>query len=322
MSHVHSLDSLHLPDTWLTIGSFDGVHRGHQTLLQEMCMNARAAGALPVVITFYPHPGLVLRGESKPFYLTDPDDRAARLEANGVEIVVTLPFDRSLANLTAHDFMEKVIRSMRLRQLWVGYDFSLGRGREGTVPVLEALGKKMGFSVHILQPVTLEGEVISSSRIRGLLSDGNVADAARLLGYAYSVEGVVAHGDGRGHTIGFPTANIDVLPERLLPAFGVYAGWLVVDGERFPAVTNVGRRPTFKTDDRAWVETYAINFHRDLYGQRVRFEFTAYLRGEQRFPNVDSLLTQIQMDIEQAKGILSDDRPKTSLPAGSQAAQS
>ncbi|MEN6408684.1 MAG: bifunctional riboflavin kinase/FAD synthetase [Anaerolineaceae bacterium] len=322
MPHYHTLDALHLPDTWLTIGFFDGVHRGHQTLLHGMSAEARAAGATTAVITFYPHPGLVLRGESKPIYLTTPDERAARLQASGVDAVITLPFTRDLANMTAREFMEMVCKAMRLRQLWVGYDFSLGRGREGTVPVLATLGETLGYTVRRIEPVLLDGEVISSSRIRGLLGDGNVSEAERLLGYPYSVEGAVIHGDGRGHHLGFPTANIDVWSEQLLPRKGVYAGWLIADDKRYPAVTNVGIRPTFATGDRAWVEAYAIDFHRDLYGKQVRFEFIEFLRGEQRFSNVETLLAQIQKDVERAKGILTDERPATDLSAGSKAAQS
>ncbi len=230
MEHLHSFEETTLKSAWATIGTFDGVHRGHQAILVPMLQAAHAAGSPAVVVTFYPHPVAVLRGISEPICLTSPDERAHLLGRLGVDVVLTLSFDRALAAWSAQEFMQRMSERLGLRQLWVGNDFALGRNRQGDIPTLRAIGQELGYTVHVTDEVVIEGERVSSSQIRSLLRGGDVRQAARLLGRPYVLEGTVAHGDGRGRDLGFPTANVDFWPEKIAPAYGVYATWTWVDG--------------------------------------------------------------------------------------------
>jgi riboflavin kinase/FMN adenylyltransferase len=305
MVHHTSLQDLHLQDTWLTIGSFDGVHKGHQAILRKLVAGAHAANAPAVALTFYPHPSIVLRGRTGPFYLTSPEERAKLLGELGVDRVITLTFDQALANLTAHEFVQILYDHLGLRHLYVGHDFALGRGRQGDLPFLKSLGKEMGFSVNVMQPIRLGGQVVSSSRIRFALAEGDVRLARALLGRRYQVEGEVVPGDGRGRTIGIHTANLEVQPDRCLPKTGVYACLASVDGQVWRAVANIGVRPTFENQAALpRLEAHLLDFSGDLYGKDLQIAFTARLRDEQRFPNVEALVAQIQADIHKAKKIL------------------
>jgi riboflavin kinase/FMN adenylyltransferase len=305
MLHHTSLQGLHLQDAWLTIGSFDGVHKGHQAILHKLVAGAHAAGAPAVVLTFHPHPSIILRGRSGPFYLTSPEERAALLGELGVDRVITLPFDRELAGRTADEFVQALYEHLGLRHLYVGHDFALGRGRQGDLLYLQKLGKAMGFTVNVMRPIRQDGQVISSSRIRAALVDGDVRLAGSLLGRCYQVCGEVVPGDGRGRTIGIPTANLDIGSERLLPKNGVYACWAGVDGRFWQAVSNIGVRPTFESQETLpRLEAHLLDYHSDLYGKELTISFVAKLRDEQRFPNVLALVTQIQNDIRKAKKIL------------------
>jgi riboflavin kinase/FMN adenylyltransferase len=256
-------------------------------------------------LTFFPHPAVVL-GEKNDFKcLTTPEERAALLEALGVDVVITHPFDRALAAQTAEEFMRRVARTLGLRRLLVGYDFALGHGREGDVARLTELGKTLGYEVHTIAPLTNGKETISSTRIRQQIVAGEVTAAAAGLGRYYSLSGPVIHGDGRGKKINIPTANLEIPAEKVIPANGVYACWAWVSGERYLSVTNIGIRPTFTPDEYApHVETHLLDFDRDLYGQEVELEFVEWLREERKFPSVEALVGQIHSDIERAKKIL------------------
>jgi riboflavin kinase / FMN adenylyltransferase len=302
-----AFEDLYLDSAWVTIGSFDGVHRGHQQIIRKLVSEAHSSGAPAVVVTFFPHPAVVLRGLQGPFFLTTPDERAALLEKLGIDYVVTLPFDKQMAMQTAEEFMTAIKTHLGLKKLVVGYNFALGRGRQGDISTLTALGEKMGYSVEVMSPVEIDGEVISSSRIRALLNQGDVSSAADLLGRPYKVAGEVTHGDGRGHGLGIPTANLSVWPERLVPAVGVYATWASYRGKRYASVTNIGIRPTFENDPvLPRIETHLLDFDRDLYGQPLELEFVQHLRREQRFPSIQILLDQIHQDILQAREVLID----------------
>jgi riboflavin kinase/FMN adenylyltransferase len=292
-------------ETVLTIGAFDGVHRGHQALISPVVTRARAAGRLSGVITFHPHPAVVLAPDRAPRYLTTPGEKVALLEKLGVDLVVLLTFDRRMAGTPARDFVEKVAWRLRMQELWVGADFALGRDRQGDVDYLRRLGRELGYEVHIVEPLMLDGQVVSSSRIRRLLLEGEVEDAARLLGRYPSLSGEVVEGARRGHTLGFPTANLEIRPERAVPANGVYAVYALLGRERYPAVANVGVRPTFDNGKRT-VETYILDFQGDLYGCDLVVEFVARLRRERRFENVEDLVEQIGKDSEMARSILQD----------------
>jgi riboflavin kinase/FMN adenylyltransferase len=290
-------------DTVLTIGAFDGVHRGHQALVEAVIERAQATGRMAAVITFHPHPAVVLAPERAPRSLTTPGDKVALLEGLGVDLVVLLPFDRKVAETSARDFMEMIARHLRLRELWVGNDFALGRNREGNVPRLRELGQELGYEVRVVEPVVDSSETISSSRIRALLHQGRVAEAAQLLGRYHSLSGEVVVGARRGRILGFPTANLEVRPERAVPADGVYAVFASLGKERHPAVANVGVRPSFDNGQRT-VEIHILDFDRDIYGCDLVVEFVARLREERRFEDIDDLVSQIDRDSQSAREIL------------------
>jgi riboflavin kinase / FMN adenylyltransferase len=308
MQHLRSLEHVHLDSAWISIGSFDGVHRGHQALIKKLVAEAHRSGHLAVVVTFFPHPAVVLRDISEPYYLTTPEEQAVLLAALGVDYLVTLTFDRALAAVSANDFVQMLSTHLGLRQLWVGSDFALGRNREGNVPRLRQIGESLGFDVHIMEPVMEEGETISSSLVRAALKAGRVKEAARLLGRNYSVTGIVIHGDGRGHQLGIPTANLSVWSQRLLPAFGIYATWVWAGGQRLASVSNVGIRPMFeKNDVTPRIEAHLLDFDQDLYGQELTLEFVDYHRGEQKFSSIEAMLEQIKHDILWAREVFNND---------------
>lgn len=306
MHHYWSLQAVHLQSSWLTIGSFDGVHRGHQQIIHKMTVGAHAAGVPSVVLTFFPHPAAVLRKRHDLYYLTTPEERAEILEGMGVDVVITYPFNQEIASLGAQQFLLELKAHLSPRQLWVGYDFALGHDREGDVPTLRKLGKELGFRLHVVKPVQEGSQYISSSLIRQKLAEGEVNAVTHLLGRPYRIDGIVIHGDDRGHALGIPTANLEVWPERALPKAGVYACRATVGGESWQALTNVGVRPTFEAQlVSPRVEAHLLDFDRDLYGQSMCLDFIARLRDEQRFPNVQALVTQIHQDIERGREILS-----------------
>jgi riboflavin kinase / FMN adenylyltransferase len=305
MQHLRSLDHVQLESSWITIGSFDGVHRGHQALVKNLVDEAHRSGSPAAIITFFPHPAAVLRNISDPYYLSSPDERAELLADLGVDYLITLPFTPELAAVSAKDFMHMLSANLGLRRLWVGSDFALGRNREGDVPRLRQIGETLGFEVQVVNPITENDETISSSLIRTMLRAGRVSEAARLLGRNYAVPGEVIHGDGRGRSLGIPTANLAYWPQRLLPAFGIYANWLCIGSQCFPAVSNVGIRPMYeKPGSEPQVEAHVLDFDQDLYGQEVTLEFVEFIRDEQKFPSVDAMLEQIKLDILWAREVL------------------
>ncbi len=305
MQHHHSLDDLHLKNAWATIGSFDGVHRGHQVIINQLVQEAHAAGSLAVVVTFYPHPAVVLRNLQGPFYLTTLDERAAIMADLGIDYMITLPFSQEVATLTAEDFMIDLSDHLGLTRLLVGNNFALGRGRSGDVHTLRFLGEGLGYEVEVVPPALVNGQMISSTRIRELVGQGQVSDAAALLGRWYRVSGKVVHGDGRGRLIGIPTANVAFWPEQIIPQRGVYACLATIHNKAFPAVTNIGLRPTFEVNNAiSRVETHLLNFNEDLYDMDLQLDFIKYLRPEERFPSADALIAQIHIDIQNAREVL------------------
>ena len=305
MTHYRSLDEIKLKKAWLTVGVFDGVHLGHQELIHRLVSAAHSAKAPAVVLTFDPHPAVVLGGLSEFKCLTTVDERAALLDSLGVDEIVTMTFDRTLADETAEDFMRRVSKALGLRTLLIGYDTALGRGREGNAARLAEIGRQLRYRLEVVPPVHADGEVISSTRIRARLAVGDVAAAAGFLGRPYVLRGPVIHGDGRGRKINIPTANIQLPSEKVIPANGVYACWAWVGGEKHAAVTNIGTRPTFTPDEfQPHVEAHLLDFQREIYTQEVRLEFVARLRPEQKFPSVPALLEQIQADITSSRAIL------------------
>lgn len=305
MQHEWSLEGIHIPESWVTIGTFDGVHLGHQEIIHQLAAGARQAGLPAVAVTFYPHPAVVLGKRSEPYYLTTPDERAGLLNAHGADIVITIPFTPEVAKTSARDFIALLVAHLNMSHLLIGPDFALGRDREGNAARLTELGKEFGYTVEIIPPVELDGQPVSSSRVRAALARGDIQEAARLLGRPYHVSGQVVPGDGRGQSIGIPTANLSLWPDRAIPKSGVYVTHAHVNGRAYGSVTNVGVRPTFNTDSPSpRVETHIFDFNETIYGQDIQVEFLERLRDEIRFPDVRSLVSQIQTDITRAKEIL------------------
>jgi len=305
MRHFLSLEGLQLKDTWLTIGTFDGVHRGHQEIVRKLAAGAHSTESQAAVFTFFPHPALVLGKRRDPFYLTTPDERAVLLGKLGADIVITFPFNLQTASTSAYDFMALLKQHLGLHHLIVGYDFALGKDRQGDVPTLQKIGVELGYTVEAMPPFKIEGEAVSSSRIRSALAAGDMELAALLLGRPFQVSGKVVTGDGRGQTIGIPTANLSLWAERAIPRAGVYVCQAVVNGKVWGAVTNVGFRPTFESQPvPPRVETHLLDFITEIYGQEISLNFLSRLRDEQRFPNVEALAAQIQRDIAQARQFL------------------
>jgi len=306
MRHVTSLEELNLTQpSALTIGAFDGVHRGHQALIGQMVQEAHHTGRAAVVLTFFPHPSVVLRGRRPSFYLSSPEEKADYLAALGVDAMVTHPFNLAVSEIRASEFVDRLVTLARLNELWCGADFALGHNREGTVEFLQVEGERRGFSVRLMPPVLIDGEVISSTRIRQTLRDGAVEQAARYLGRPFRLAGQVVEGAKRGRLLGIPTANLAVSEERATPAVGVYACRAQAPGWQGQAVVNIGFRPTFEGGEaRPTLEAHLWDFSGDLYGQTVSLDFIARLRPEIKFAGVDALLAQIQRDILSARSIL------------------
>jgi riboflavin kinase/FMN adenylyltransferase len=287
----------------LTIGNFDGVHRGHRRLLDALLHNARDCGGESVVLTFEPHPRCVLDPDNCPQQITTLDEKRDLLAAAGVDRLVVLEFTRTLSRWSAEHFCEQLLASFELSRLVVGHDFALGHKRQGDIAFLRDFGAGHGFEVITVGALEERGEVISSSRVRSALLSGELERANRYLGYPFLLDAWVEHGEKVGRRLGFPTANLAITPGKCLPARGVYAMWLRVQDEWHMAATNVGYRPTFG-GDRLTVEAYLLDFSADLYRQRVRAAFVARLREERRYPDAESLAAQIARDVEQTRRIL------------------
>lgn len=304
MKHYYSLEQLSLQDSWLTVGVFDGVHRGHQQIIKKLTAGAHEQGAPAVVLTFQPHPAKLF-GRSEIRLLTLPDERAELLGSFGVDLVITHPFNQDVANTTAVDFMQYLKRHLGISHLVLGYDSTLGKNREGNALRLTEIGQELGYTVEVVPALSDESGVISSTEIRKLIETGNVAEAARLLGHLYSLHGPVVYGDARGRTINVPTANIGYSHDKMIPANGIYACRAYLDGAQYQAAINIGINPTFTPDKQIPnVEAHLLDFRGEIYGEDVKLEFVARLRDELRFDSVDKLLEQIWKDIEDTKRIV------------------
>jgi len=295
------------PDPAVTIGNFDGVHRGHQALVEMAVRDAGASAGTAVVLTFEPHPSAVLSPDRAPSTLMTVEQKAEALASLGADYLVVLPFTQALSYQTPEEFARLVLRdALGARGVVVGSNFRFGRGRRGDVATLRRLGGALGYRVHGLDPVFHDGAPISSTRIREALARGAVEAAGELLGRPFFVEGTVVRGDGRGRSLGFPTANLE-LENETLPGSGVYACWCRVDprsdGPSVKAVANIGRRPTFGGGHTS-VEAHLLDFAEDFYGARLRLGFQARLREERRFAGPEELREQIGRDVVEARGFL------------------
>jgi riboflavin kinase/FMN adenylyltransferase len=301
LAQVHSASR-----SCVTVGAFDGVHRGHQRLITRMVEAAHSMDNVAAAITFDPHPATVLTDEPLPL-LTTVEERIELLAALGLDVLVVSPFTVATVRTPATDFAERLIHHLRLAELWIGPDFALGHRREGDIPFLRRLGAARGFSVHIVESLIWSGKAIRSSRVRDALKTGDIPDATGCLGRPYRLSGVVVQGHGVGRSIGIPTANLSISPDRLIPTGGVYACLARVERPEtsYPAVANIGVRPTFGKHPLA-IEAHLLDFSDgDLYGQVLALDFIARLRDERAFPTSDALVTQIHRDIAQARSVLS-----------------
>lgn len=285
-----------------TIGAFDGIHRGHHVLLGQVVDRARSLGLASVCVTFDPHPDLVLYPDRHVTYLTDRAEKERVLRELGLDDVMVIEFTPALSMLNPEEFLGLVSEEHPLAELWVGSDFALGRGRSGTITALAELGRVQGFALHVVPPQRSDREVISSTFIRSLLSQGSVRNANRLLGRRYRISGVVETGAARGRQLGFPTANIRPDPKRALPADGVYAAIVPLDGVEHRAVANLGSRPTFKEGERL-LEVHLLDTKADLYGRQLDVDFVDRLRDVQRFESIDALRAQIARDADAARTV-------------------
>ncbi len=296
----------------VTVGTFDGVHRGHWEVLREIVRRAGRTGRRSVLATFHPHPLRVVRPQHAPPLLTTPAEKREVLAESGLEYAVFLPFTPVLRDYPARRFVEEIlIGRLRMEELVIGYDHGFGRGREGGVDTLREIGAELGFAVDVVEAVGPDAEPYSSSKIRHALAEGDVVAASRGLGRPYSLEGVVVHGEKLGRTLGFPTANLAIGDaEKMLPAEGIYAvrGW--VGGAPLPGLLHLGPRPTFGSGEQR-VELYLLDWSGDLYGQRVRVELCARIRGVLAFDSAEALVEQMRRDETEGRAILRGERGAT-----------
>lgn len=293
-------------DTVLTVGVFDGVHRGHRHLLSQL-IGLAGPTCIPAVVTFNNRPITVLRPGTVPSYLTTPEHKVRLLEEQGIELVVRLDFTPELSQVPAQEFAQVLADSLRMKGLVMGPDSALGHGRQGDLAFMREQGEKLGFWVDSVEPLEVDNEPVKSRRVRDALACGEVSAGAKLLGRNHSLSGVVVLGDQRGRDLGFPTANVDVDTQLLLPGDGIYATWATIDGVRRPSATSIGIRPTFGLSQRL-VEVYVMDFSGDLYGQTLSVEFVTKLRDQETFSDVDALVKQIGQDVIDSREVLAMDR--------------
>lgn len=304
MEIIRDLTAVHLArPTVLTIGSFDGIHRGHQYLIGRVVARAKEIGGASALVTLHPHPKVVLRPNSPLQYLSTIEERLDLLAPLGLDYAVVFPFSLENSQMRAREFAQLLVDHLRLKEIFCGADFTLGYKREGTVAFLQALGAEKGFTVTIVAPQAFDGEIVSSTQIRTLIAAGELDRATRFLGRYPSVRGRVVRGDGRGRALGFPTANLAIAERRLIPANGVYAARVKISNEWFGGAANIGVRPTFDAGPRL-VEVFVLDFDGDLYDQVIELQFIKRLREERKFESASALIEQMRRDVAKARRVL------------------
>lgn len=315
MTYYQELESASPPgDTAITIGTFDGVHLGHQRVFQRLKSAAEEKGLLSTVVTFRNHPRLVLSPDKNVRYVTTLEERLALIRGQGVDQVIPVEFTKELSVLKAREFVSLLAEKLKMKGIVAGPDFALGHRREGDIPALTQLGRELGFWVETLEHVRAGEAAISSNSLRSVIVEGDVQKAAEMLGRWYSLTGSVVEGEHRGKSLGFPTANLSFGPGIVIPGDGIYAAWANIDGARHQAACNIGVRPTFGGGQRT-VEAFILDFDGDLYGRQLTLEFASRLRGEEAFPTVDALVEQMKQDVERTRVILSSSTAVVSTDA-------
>ncbi len=290
-------------ETVLTLGTFDGVHIGHQQLIDTVRDQAKAGGRKSLVITFEPHPQLVLNRGHEPTLrlLTTIEEKIVRLTAEALDVLVIVPFLPSFAAMDPEDFVQQVLMDKcRMAEIVIGHDHAFGKARSGNRELLQQMAGHKGFQVLSLDPVYRDGDIVSSTRIRAALQAGQVKEVIPWLGRPYSLQGRVIHGDGRGRDLGFPTVNLRPFSQyKLVPQNGIYLSRFRFEERAYPSVTYVGTRPTFALHERV-IETFVMDFHEEIYDREVTIEFLQYLRADARFSRTDELIEQIRKDVEKS----------------------
>jgi len=301
MKIFHGTDNANITrSTVLTLGVFDGLHLGHQQIMQTVVSRAAAVNAVPTAITFDPHPRSVLYPENAPPLLQTLDQRLANFEVLGIEQTIVIRFDKDFADRDAEVFLRDIVHErLQAKEVYLGKGFAFGKNRGGNIELLRRISRELGFFADEVPEITLRGWRISSSKIRELLKDGSVNLARRMLGRPYGVEGQIVRGDQRGRTIGFPTANLKPR-NRVIPRYGVYATATLIDDVWRRSITNVGVRPTFETATDPSIETYVFDFDGDLYGDVLRVRFLHRIRDERKFNGIEELKSQIELDTRRA----------------------
>jgi riboflavin kinase/FMN adenylyltransferase len=291
----------------LTIGNFDGVHLGHQALFRKVVEISAETGGDKVALTFHPHPMKVLRPDNPPKLISTLEQKVELIMAAGIDHLVCLPFTREFASTTATEFVEDILwRRLGVLDLVVGYDYACGKGREGDIRFLEKMGSRLGFRVHVVPPVKVDGKIVSSTAIRELVKNGEMGEVKKMLGRYYQIRGVVRKGKKRGGpVVGFPTANLSINREDLCPKPGVYAVQVLHGESCYSGVINIGYNPTFG-DNKLGAEVHIFDFNKDIYGHEIKVNLVARIRDEKRFSGPEELATQITADIEKARVLLSD----------------
>ncbi|MEZ5345895.1 MAG: bifunctional riboflavin kinase/FAD synthetase [Pyrinomonadaceae bacterium] len=285
-----------LRPTVLTLGVFDGLHLGHQKIMETVVSRAEACDAVPTAITFDPHPRAVLYPENAPPLLQTLDQRLANFEVLGIKQAIVIRFNEEFAGQDAEEFLREIIHErLQAKEIYLGHGFAFGKNRGGNIELLRRMSNELGFVADEVEEVRLRGKRISSSKIRELLKEGKVNLVRRMLDRPYGVEGVIIRGDRRGHTIGFPTANLKP-NNRVIPKYGVYATATLIDGVWKKSITNVGIRPTFEGSKEPSIESYIFDFDGDLYGDVLRVRFLHRIRDERKFAGIDELKAQIEKD--------------------------
>ncbi len=303
-----------IPDSpagrFVTVGTFDGVHRGHQALLHSLCQEARQMNIPACVVTFDPHPQYILGTRPFPGILSTTSEKLAHFRRIGIDEVFLIPFTAEFARTEPEEFVrEWLVARLRMRAILIGHDHMFGQGRRGNIELLQRLGAELGFTVVQFPAFTVGELPISSSRIRRALQSGAVEQAAELLGYPYTVCGTVVHGDGRGRSLGFPTANLALEdPRKLLPAYGVYIVTTLIAGTPYAGLASYGVRPTFGSNLPPQLEVHILDFHGPLYNERLCLSFWKWVRAEMSFPDTDSLQHQMRADVNFCRAWIAEHR--------------
>lgn len=303
-----NIQNFKIENSVLTVGTFDGVHLGHKKILNNLVKEAEKTNSEPVVLTLYPHPRKILDPNFKDLFLLNTiEEKAQLLEKAGIKHLIIYPFTKEFASLSSCDFIEKILhKNLNIKKLIVGYDHRFGKDRQGNINILRNCTQPFNINVTKVDAFILDNETVSSTKIRNALLDGNIEKANIYLGYNYFLSGKVVSGDKIGRKLGFPTANIDVHYEKLVPKSGVYAVNVIISDKKYKGMINIGNRPTVNTDKHSTVEAHIFDFQGNLYGKNIKIIFKKYIREEQKFPNIDALKQQLAQDKKVSMTFLSE----------------